>query len=105
MRTTHESARTVQCFACETVNVCPAIVSVDIRAAPVFAATEKLTVPFPVPLAGVTPVIHVALLVAVQVHPGVAVIPMGIPAPPAALMDWEEWSSENEHVAAAWVTV
>ena len=89
-----------------TVNVCPAIVRVPVRGVPVgLAATEKFTVPFPVPLPGVTPVIHVALLVAVHAHPGVAVIRMGVPAPPAALMVWDAWSSEYEHAAAAWVTV
>jgi hypothetical protein len=50
-------------------------------------ATEKFTVPFPVPLDGLTPVIHEVLLVAVHVHPGVAVITMGAPAPPVAPID------------------
>jgi len=34
--------------ACETVNVCPPIVSVPVRAAPEFAATVNVTVPLPV---------------------------------------------------------
>jgi hypothetical protein len=67
--------------------------------------TMKFTVPFPVPLPGVTPVIHRALIVAVHAHPGVAVITMGVPAPPRAANDWDVWSSEYEQAAACWVTV
>jgi hypothetical protein len=69
------------------------------------AATRKFTAPFPVPPAGDTPVIHVALLAAVHAHPGVAVITMGVPAPPAALIVWDAWSSEYEQPAACWVRV
>ena len=43
----------------------------------------KFTVPFPVPLPGVTLVIQLAPLVAVQAHPGVAVTAMAVPAAPA----------------------
>ena len=39
----------------------------------------KFTVPFPVPPPGVTLVIQVAALVAVQAHPGVAVTAMAVP--------------------------
>src|ERR1700681_598136 len=68
----------------------PATVRVPVRrVAFALAATEKFTVPFPVPLPGVTPVIHEVLLVAVHVHPGVAVITMGVPAPPQAGEGWE----------------
>ena len=49
----------------------------------------KFTVPFPVPLPGVTLVIQLAPLAAVQAHPGVAVTPMAVPAPPPAAADWE----------------
>ncbi len=63
-----------------TVTVCPATVRVPVRGVPFgLAATRKFTAPFPVPLAGVTPVIHVALLAAVHAHPGVAVITTGMP--------------------------
>src|SRR5258708_36225613 len=79
---------------CETVNVCPAIVSVPVRAPRRLAVTMKFTVPVPVPLPGVTPVIHRALLVAVHAHPGVAVIPMEGPAPPREGNDWDAWSRE-----------
>ena len=37
--------------ACVTVKVCPAIVRVSVRSAPVFAAIVKVTVPLPLPLA------------------------------------------------------
>jgi hypothetical protein len=41
------------------VTVCPATVSVPVRdSVDVFAATEQVTVPFPVPLAGVKTVIQ-----------------------------------------------
>src|SRR3984957_2809809 len=57
--------RNAQGFAAsDTVNVLPAIVRVPVRRSPLLAATEKFTLPFPVPLAGLTPVIHVALLAA-----------------------------------------
>ena len=64
----------------------------------------KFTVPFPVPLPGVTLVIQVAPLVAVQAHPGVAVTAMAVPAPPAAATDWEVGLIADEHPAACWVT-
>ena len=43
------------------------------------APIVKFTVPFPVPLPGVTLVIQVAALVAVQAHPGIAVTAIGGP--------------------------
>src|SRR5205085_1482769 len=43
---------------CVTVNVCPATVSVPVRAALEFVATLKFTVPFPVPFAPDVIVIH-----------------------------------------------
>ena len=53
-----------------TVNVCPAIVAVPVRAlVTVFAATESATVPLPLPLAPLVIVSHEALLVAVQEQP------------------------------------
>jgi hypothetical protein len=48
------------------VTVFPATVNVPVRAAPVFAATTKLTPPMPEPLAPLVIVIHVTLLTAVQ---------------------------------------
>jgi hypothetical protein len=55
-----------------TVNVCPAIVAVPVRAAPVFAWIEIWTLPLPVPDAGLTE-IHGALLDALQPQPAGAV--------------------------------
>jgi hypothetical protein len=54
--------------ACDTVNVWPAMVSVPLRAAPVFAATAKATVPFPVPGVPLLTVSHGAFAVAVHAH-------------------------------------
>ena len=52
--------------ACETVNARPAMVSVPVRGAALFAAALNATVPLPVPLAPAVIVIHDALLVAVH---------------------------------------
>ena len=70
-----------------TVKVPFAIVSVPERAGPVLAATEKVTVPFPVPLEPDPIVIHAALLVAVHAQPAAAVTDTGVPLPPAATID------------------
>jgi hypothetical protein len=71
---------------CVTVRVWPATVTVPARlAVAVFAATFNVTVPPPLPLAGLT-VIHVAALVAVQVQP-VAVVTVAEAVPPAATTD------------------
>jgi hypothetical protein len=69
---------------CETVTVCPAIVSVPERAVPSLAATVAVTVPLPVPEAPAVTVMNAALLVAVQAHalPPVTVIAT---APPLLL--------------------
>ena len=48
------------------MKICPPIVIVAVLSAPVFAATEKVTVPDPVPLAGLVNVTQEALFVAVQ---------------------------------------
>ena len=71
-----------------TVNVRPAMVIVPVRAAPVFAATVKLTDPGPVPVAPAVIVIHDgALLMAVHAHVPPAVTVIAVPAPPAAAID------------------
>ena len=49
----------------------------------------KFTVPFPVPLPGVTLVIQAAALAAVQAHPSGAVTAIAEPAPPPAATDCE----------------
>ena len=52
---------------CCTVKVCPAIVTIPVRVVVEgFSATERLTVPFPVPLAPPVTVIQAAFDVAVQ---------------------------------------
>jgi len=58
-----------------TVNVCPATVSVPLRALPVLAATLNPTEPFPVPLAPEVIASHEALLLAVHAQPLVVVTP------------------------------
>ncbi len=52
-----------------TVNVCPPMVSVPLRAPPELAATLKLTVALPLPLVADVSVIQDALLAAVQAQP------------------------------------
>lgn len=54
-----------------TVNVCPAIVTVPLRAAPVFAAIAIATVPLPEPLPPLAIVSHAAFVLAVHAHDAV----------------------------------
>jgi hypothetical protein len=61
------------------VNVLPAIVTVPVRAGPLFAATEYETVPLPVPLAPAVTVIHAALLAAVQGHVPAEAVTLTVP--------------------------
>jgi hypothetical protein len=56
----------VQDPACVTVNVCPAIVSVPVRALPGLAAAEIVTLPLPAPAAAPATVSHATLLAAVH---------------------------------------
>ena len=65
------------------VKVVPVIVSVALRAAPVFGATVNATVPLPLPDAPDEIATKVALLAAVHVHP-VAAVTGTDPVPPAA---------------------
>ena len=53
---------------CDTVKVCPPMVSVPVRAAPVFAATANATVPWPAPDAALVTVNHAAFARAVHAH-------------------------------------
>jgi hypothetical protein len=55
--------------ACVTVNSRPPIVSVPVRAGPMFAPTLNPTEPFPLPLAPDVTVIHTALLTALHRQP------------------------------------
>ena len=65
------------------MNVCPLIVKVPVRAAPVFAVYEYPSVPFPVPLPGAVTVNHPAFELALHAVPaGVTVTPTDpVPAP------------------------
>jgi hypothetical protein len=72
------------------VSVCPAIVTVPVRAvAPVFGAIVRPTGPVLVPLAPDVTVIHESLLTAVQEQPAPATLTLTIgdsPAETAALL-------------------
>jgi hypothetical protein len=68
------------------------------------APMVKFTVPEPVPPPGVTLVIQLAPLEAVQAHPGMVVTAIAEPAPPAGPTDWEVGLMEYEHAAACCVT-
>jgi hypothetical protein len=84
--------------ACVTTNGNPAIVSVATRAdVPAFAAAEKLTVPFPVPLVPALIVNHVAELLAVHAHPDPTVTPTD-PLVAAAPIDLFAADSAGVHV-------
>jgi hypothetical protein len=86
------------------VNVCPAIVSVPVRAAPTFFDTLKPTLPFPVSLAPDVTVIHESLLTAVHEQPaGVVTFTVG-PFPPPAFIDALSGLMEYEQ-PAVWFTV
>ena len=71
-----------------TVTVCPAIVSVPVRAPPEFAAIATPTVPLPVPLAPEVTVMNASLLAAVHAHalPVVTVIVAVLAAAPALML-------------------
>jgi hypothetical protein len=62
------------------------MVSVPVRAVPVFARALKPTEPLPVPFAPELIVSHGALLVAVHAHP-LAVVTATVPVPPDAATD------------------
>jgi hypothetical protein len=91
-----------------TVNVWPPIVAVPVRALPEFAATLKVTVPFPLPLAPAATVTQAALLVAVHVHPAAVDTATLIPVAPAAATDWLVGLIDTVQVVPAdpaWLTV
>ena len=70
--------------ACVTVSVWPAIVTVPVRALPVFADALIVTVPLPVPPLAPLNVIQLALLVEVHAQPAPAWTLTGeVPAVPA----------------------
>jgi hypothetical protein len=85
--------------ACVTVNVCPPIERLPVRAAPVpLAPTVYWMVAGPVPL--VLPELTVShdgeSVVAVQLHPGAESI-VTLPGPPAASYDWLVEPSDVTH--------
>jgi hypothetical protein len=73
--------------SCVTVTVRPSIVMVPVRCAPLLAATLKVTVPLPLPVAADVIVIHAAPLVALHVQSAPVVTAIGSPGPPAAATD------------------
>jgi hypothetical protein len=70
--------------ACDTVKGCPAIVSVPVRAAAVFAAATNATVPLPVPEAPLVTVNHGAFEFAVQPQVVAEAVTATEPEPPAS---------------------
>lgn len=87
------------------VTLCPATVSVPLRAGPVFGCTVYVTVPLPVPVCPVRSVIQLALLLAVHVQADAAVTPIGVPEPPVAPMLAVVGDTLYEHDVPASVTV
>jgi hypothetical protein len=71
--------------ACDTVNVCPPIVSVPLRAVPVFAATVNATVPLPVPEEPPVIVNHGTLATAVHPQEPADAVTVPEPDPPVSL--------------------
>jgi hypothetical protein len=71
--------------SCVAVNTCPAMVIVALRAGPLFADTETLTVPFPLPDPPPVTASHDgSLLTADHEHQLFAVTPMAVVPPPTA---------------------
>jgi len=81
------------------VAVRPAIVSVPLRAGPLFPATLYVTPPFPVPLALLVIVIHASLLVAVHAQVLAVVTVTLWPPPPIHSMPLEAGEIVYQHVA------
>ena len=94
----------VQPSACVTVKICPAMVTVPVRAVPELAAMLSVTVPLPVPLLPLVMVIHGALLVAVQPQ-AAPVVTLTLAGPPPAGALKLVGLSVYVHGAAAWLTV
>src|SRR5512138_3520872 len=75
--------------------VCPEMVTLPVRAAPVFASTEKVSEPLPDPLDGVVSTMNASLLIAVQLQTLLVVIVMVV-LPPLAPVDTLVGESTNE---------
>ena len=74
--------------ACVTVKTCPLTTMLADRCGPLLAATEKFTVPLPLPFPGGVMVTHdVSAERAVQLHPPGAVT-LKLPAPALPLKFW-----------------
>ena len=87
------------------MKVFPAIVMLPLRpAVAVLAATEKITVPLPDPLAPAVTVIHPVPLTAVQPQP-VPLLTVTEPVPLAAATDALPGEMVYTQAAAAWETV
>lgn len=98
------SMANAQGASCVTVNVWLPIVSAPVRCAPVFAATEKLTDPLPVPAAPEVTVSQSRFEAAV--HPHVSPVEIvTVPPPPAAPTIWPAGEIESVHGTAAWEIV
>ncbi len=80
------------------------MVSVAVRAAPVFAATVSVAVPEPVPLTGLT-VAQAALLEAVQPHVERFAVTVTLPVAPVAAAESDVADSPKLQAADAWLTV
>ena len=88
------------------VNVCPPIVTVPLRAAPLLAAALIVTLPLPVPLAAVVTVIHGAFDVAVHAHDAAPVtVTVVVAVPPSGAMVAFDGDRENVHGGGAAVCV
>jgi hypothetical protein len=74
--------------ACDTVKVCPPIVSVPLRAVPVFAATVNATEPLPVPDDPPVIVNHGTLAPAVHPHEPADAVTVTEPGPPVSPTVW-----------------
>src|SRR5207253_11324174 len=92
--------------ACVTAKVCPAIVTVPVRAASEFALTINATLPLPEPGLPLVIETHGTADAAVHAHPAPAVTAT-LTGPPVSLTDWLVGEMANVHVgvAAACVTV
>jgi hypothetical protein len=89
-----------------TVKVRPAIIRVAERGCePGFAATEKLTVPEPLPLVPELIVIQLAPEAVSQTQSAAAAVRFTLPAPPVAPNDWLVDEMLKSQVAPACVTV
>jgi hypothetical protein len=89
---------------CDAVKVWPPIVTVALRAGPLFAAADTVTAPSPVPDAPLVTVSHVSLLAAVHVHQLPAVTEM-VAVPPSTVKVVDPGEIAKLHDAGACDTV